>query len=269
MIGALRAWANIVGDALRAEWTKAHTTQGAAWLLVAIIAITVGVSWFTVAVTTCEPGACGRDPVPIALTGVQVSQVLAAMLAVLVISGEYSAGMMQSTLIAVPRRSAVFAAKALIVGGGVALAAVAAVCASLVIGAQLLPAAGFTDPDGASLLSLTDPATVRAAAGSVLYLVLIALLALGAAAAVRDSAATIGSVLGLLFLAPLMAQVVSNEQWQDRLLQIGPMTAGLAVQATRGLADLPIGPWPGLGVLATWTATGLAAGTLSFLRRDA
>ncbi len=47
------------------------------------------------------------------------------------------------------------------------------------------------------------------------------------------------------------------------------MNAGLAVQATRDLADQPIGPWAGLGVLAAWAAGALVLGSLVLYRRDA
>jgi ABC-2 type transport system permease protein len=110
---------------------------------------------------------------------------------------------------------------------------------------------------------------LRAAAGSVLYLALIGLLSLGACAVLRDSAAAVGVVLGLLYLFPIIAAVVSDHQWHRHLEQIGPMTAGLAIQATTGLHSLPISPWAGLGVLAAWAAGALLAGGLLLRFRDA
>jgi ABC-2 type transport system permease protein len=60
---------------------------------------------------------------------------------------------------------------------------------------------------------------------------------------------------------------VSDPDWQRRLQQVGPMSAGLAVQATRNLSELPIGPWAGMAVLAAWSlATLLVGGTLLRLR---
>jgi hypothetical protein len=114
-----------------------------------------------------------------------------------------------------------------------------------------------------------DGPTLPAAAGSVLYLALIALLSLGAATAVRDSAAAIGVVLGLLYLFPIIAQLVTDPHWQRHLKQLGPMTAGLAIQATTNLRGLPISPWAGLGVLAAWAAAALLAGGLLLRLRDA
>ena len=109
----------------------------------------------------------------------------------------------------------------------------------------------------------------RAAGGSVLYLVLISLLSLGVATAIRDSATAIGVVLGLLYLFPLLAQVVTDPVWHRHLEQIGPMTAGLAIQATTDLHSLPISPWAGLGVLALWAGAALATGGILLRLRDA
>jgi ABC-2 type transport system permease protein len=86
---------------------------------------------------------------------------------------------------------------------------------------------------------------------------------------VRDSAAAIGVVLGLLYLFPIVAQVVTDPDWQRHLKQLGPMTAGLAIQATANLDSLPIGPWAGLGVLAAWAAAALLIGGLLLRLRDA
>jgi ABC-2 type transport system permease protein len=119
------------------------------------------------------------------------------------------------------------------------------------------------------VLSLADGSVLRASIGSVLYLILIALLSLGIATALRDSAAAVGVVLGLLYLFPILIQMINDPDWQRHLQQIGPMNAGLAVQATVGIADLPIAPWSGLAVLAAWTAAALVIGGGLMRLRDA
>jgi ABC-2 type transport system permease protein len=63
--------------------------------------------------------------------------------------------------------------------------------------------------------------------------------------------------------------MVSDQDWQRHLEQVGPMTAGLAIQATTGLRGLPTSPWAGLGVLAAWAAASLLAGGLLLRLRDA
>ena len=235
---------------LHSEWTKLRTSPGTLALLVAIVAGTVGVS---AAAASCSGGpACGTDLPKLSLTGVQLGQAVVAVLAVLVMGNEYSTGMVHVTLAATPRRIRVLAAKAVVVTAVVAVAATAAVAGSVVVGRSMLPAYDHT---------------LRPAAGSILYLLLIGLLSLGIVTAVRNPAAAVGVVLALLYAAPIITAVVTDATWHKRLQQIGPVSAGLAVQVTNG--DAVIGPWKGLGVLALWALGALVAGAAVFQHRDA
>ena len=254
---------------LRAEWTKLRTLPGTFWLVLAIAVATLAVSAAASASVTCPTADCGQDPAKVSLTGVELGQAVVAILAVLVISGEYSTGMIRVTFAAMPRRAEVLAAKAALVSGLTLLAAAVAVVGSVLVGRLVMPGHGFTAAHGYPPLSLADGSVLRAAAGSVLYLMLIALLSLGVAALVRDSAAAIGIVLGLLYLSPIIASAVGDPHWHDRIERYAPMNAGLAIQATRGLSGMPIGPWEGLGVLAAWAAAALLVGGLVLRLRDA
>ena len=118
-------------------------------------------------------------------------------------------------------------------------------------------------------LSLTNPATLRAAVGTVIYFGLIALLATGIAATVRGGGTALSAVLALLFAFPLAAALVTDATWQRRRHQWSPADAGLNIQATTGLADLPLRPWTGLAVLAAWAAAAAILGALIFRYRDA
>jgi ABC-2 type transport system permease protein len=253
--------------ALCAEWTKLRTLSGTAWLLLGAVAVTVGVSAAVAAATHQSPGSGGgQDPTKLALTGVELGQAVIGVLAVLTISEEYGTGMIRTTLTAIPRRLVLLGAKAVAVAGLTLVAGVLGVAGCLLVGRLLLPAAGFDPAHAYALVSINHGTTLRAAAGSTLYLVLIALLALGVATAIRDTAVSIGAVLALLYLPPLLAQVVSGPL-RRHIEQIAPMTAGLAIQATTHLHNPPIAPWAGLGVLAAWaTASLLIAGAL--LRRQ-
>jgi len=126
----------------------------------------------------------------------------------------------------------------------------------------------FLQANGYALVSIAHGATLRAGFGSVLYLGLIALLSIGIGTVFRDSAVSTGIVLGLLYLPPLLAQLVSGP-WRRHIQQIAPMTAGLAIQATRNRHSLPISPWAGLGVLAAWAAGMLLVGLTVLKARDA
>ena len=266
--GLHAGWASL-GEALHAEWTKLRTLPGTPWLLAGLILLTVAVSAAATSATTCPSGGCSVDPAKLSLTGADLGQAVAAILAVLVISGEYSTGMIRTTITAMPRRITMLAAKAVVVTSLVLAAGTIAVLGSLLAGGLILPGHGFTPAHGYPALSLGDGPVLRAAAGSVLYLALIALLSLGVATIVRDSGAAIGTVLGLLYLSPIFAAVVSSPHWHNDIERYAPMSAGLTIQATTGLRGLPISPWGGLGVLAAWAAAALLAGGLLLRLRDA
>jgi ABC-2 type transport system permease protein len=167
--------------------------------------------------------------------------------------------MIRTTLTAVPRRLNVLAAKGFVVTTLTLAAGAVAVLASVAVGDALLP----------NGMSLSDGPTLRAATGSVLYLGLIALMSVGVAALVRDAAAAVGVMLGLLFLTPIVTSLIADPDWHDRLEKLSPMTSGLAVQATINLDQQPVGPWQGLGVLALWAAGALLAGGAALRFRDA
>ncbi|MEU1515583.1 ABC transporter permease [Streptomyces sp. NPDC005811] len=266
---AVRGSTTALRRAVRSEWTKLRTDPGPAWLLLCLAAVTVSVSAAVAATARCPAADCGQDQVALSLTGVTLGQTLAVIVAVLAVGQEYGTGLIHTTLAAVPRRTTVLAAKAVVVSGAVAAAGVPAVLASALAGRLLLPGNGFTPAHGYAALSLTDGPTLRAVAGSALYLVLVALLALGVAAAVRDTAVATGVVLGLLYLFPLLGHMATDPDLRRHLAQLGPMPAGLAVQATTDLRRLPVGPWAGLGVLALWAAGALLVGALVLRRRDA
>jgi ABC-2 type transport system permease protein len=254
--------------ALHAEWTKLRTVAEVRWWLLAATVLTVGLSAVAVAATHQEH-ASDPDLTKLTLTGVHLGQLVVVLVAVTVMSGEYGTRMIQSTLTAVPKRTTVLAAKAAVVTGVVLVAGTVGVLGSLLAGRILLPRNGFTGHDGLALPALTEGPTVRAAVGTVLYLVLVALLGLGVATMVREAAVAAGSVFTLLYVFPLLATAVSDPDWQRHLRQIGPMTAGLSIQATVGLDSLPIGPWPGLGVLGLWALGALVAGAALLRLRDA
>jgi ABC-2 type transport system permease protein len=256
-----------LGQALHAEWTKFRTVAGPWWLLPGVVALTVAVGVAAASVAHCPSAACGIDPATVSFTGIDPGQAAVAVAGVLAIGNEYSTGMIRLSLTAMPQRLTWLLAKATVLTAAVLTTAALAVAAAALAGRLILPSHGFTPAHRyASLTSGTD---LRAAVGTVVYLTLIALLSLGLAAAVRDSAAAIGLALGVLYLFPLAADVISNPALSRHLDQIGPLPAGLDGRATIGIKTLPLTPWQGLGVVALWTAGALLLGALVLKFRDA
>ena len=263
-------------DAVHAEWTKLRTLAGTWWLLAAAVAVTIAAGVAVAATAAVPPGPSGGvpagaagDPARLSLAGVTLGQAVVALLAILAVGGEYGTGMIRVTLAATPRRLTMLTAKAVVVTGGAAAAGTVATAGSVLAGRLILPGRGLSAANGYAVMSLGNGPDLRAAAGSVLYLALIALLALGVTTAVRDSAVGAGLVLGLLYLFPIVGAVVPDQTLSRHLEQAAPMTAGLWIQATAGLRSLPLTPWQGLGVLALWAVGALILGAAVLCLRDA
>lgn len=252
---------------IRAEWTKLRTVPSTAWLLVGAVAATVAASAIyadSINVSGClSPAECPADTTKLSLGGVQFGQAVVAVLALLAVTNEYGTRMIRTTLLANPRRITVLLAKASVVTAAALIAGALGVVGSLLAGRFILDGSGYPLP------SLADGPTLRAAAGSVLYLGLIALLSLGTGTIIRDTAGAVTAMMLLLYVAPFALALVSDPQLRERLHRFGPTTAGQAIQATTDLGQLPIAPWAGLGVLAGYTAAALLIGAVLFTVRDA
>jgi ABC-2 type transport system permease protein len=217
--------------ALTAEWTKLRTTPGPAWLLLITLAGTVGLS-----AAVCAVAVHPSDALRLALSGVYLGQAPVAVLGVLTVGGEYSTGLIRTTLAAIPDRSTVLAAKALVLAAAVAAVAIPALLGSVLAATTIGP-------------TLAGTPILRATAGSVVSLVLIAILSLGVGAVVRDSATAIGTVLGLLYLPPILTATVTNPHLHRLIERAAPISGGP-------------------GVLAAWSGGALVAGALLLHTRD-
>ena len=235
--------------ALRAEWRKLRTVPDLAVLLVLLAGLTVAVSALSAAVAAPDE----LDRVRAALLGVQIGQAVAAIAGVQMVAGEFGTGLIGVTLLALPRRGRLLAAKALLLSALVGGTAVISVVASLTIGRSLLA------------FPLDGPA-VRAVTLSILHLILIALFGLGVGAIARNALAALGVVLGRRYLMPVLLPMIPNPDLQKLLFRLSPGTAAQALQSTT--LDLPLKPWPAIGVIALWTAAALALGGARLIRRD-
>lgn len=253
--------------AVHAEWTKLRTVPGPAWLAIGLVALTVGITVMATSIVKC-PASCQANTTKLSLTGLLFGQGMVAALAVLAVTAEYSTGMIRTSLAAVPRRTVLLAAKAVVVTAVTLAAGAVSVLGSLVAGLILLPGGGFTVANRVATLSLGHALTVDAAGGAVLYLVLVGLFSLGLATAVRDSGVSTAIVLGLMFALPIIAAVSLSPLWQHRVERWAPLGA-LPASLTGAIDTTPAGWWPGLGVLGLWTVGALLAGWLVLRLRDA
>ena len=248
---------------LRAEWTKIRTSAGTFWLLLTAICLTIGLGSIVDASVHCASAACNQDPAKVSLAGVYVGQVLVAISAVTIIGAEYATGRSarrsrrcQTALRCSQQRRS---SPRVVLGAGTT----AGIVGSAVVGHFVLHDKGFTPTNGYASLALTDAAMLRAAFGSVLYLVLIA-GPVGISTAVRDCAG-IGRPRTVVAF-PTLLVMVTNPTWHRHLEQLAPMNAGLGIQTTVDLHSLALSPWAGLGVLGLWAVGALTLGSVLHVR---
>lgn len=252
-------------DVLRAELSKLRTVRSTYWIMLVAVAGNIGFAVFAAAVLAPRLGAADLahvDVVQLALAGLHVSQVAFGVLGTLFITGEYGTGMIRTTLAAVPRRGSVLAAKALVFTGVALVTSTASTFAAYLAFQAALPAHTLTGT------SLGDPGVARAVLGGGLYLTVFGLLGLGLGALLRSSAGAIATLLGVLFVPPLLLNLLPGT-WKTTAGPYIPMQAGdqIYVAAHREAASLP--PWTGFGVFCLYAAVALIAGLIVINRRDA
>ena len=260
------------GRALRGEWTKARTLPSTWWSLLFAVAATVALG--AAIVGTLERSRClapcFEDTTRLSLSGARLGQVGVVVLAVLAVTAEYATRTIGPTVTAMPRRARIVVGKLAVAGGLGLTAGVLAVAGSLLVARIVLPGKGFTATNGYGAVSLGDDLLRRAAVGTVAYFGLVAILSAGIGLLLRDTAGSVTAMLAVLYGAPIVAMVVSDPMWQHRLHRFAPMDVGLSIQTTReAAATTHIGPWAGVGLLATYAAGTALAGLVVFLRRDA
>jgi ABC-2 type transport system permease protein len=260
-------------QALRSEWVKFRTVRSTAWSLLLLVGISVLFTSLLTSGSSTEGGSPGirgdNDIVRDSLAGIWFGAIAAAVLAVLVITSEYSTRMIRTTLAANPRRRTVLAAKTTVVGSTVLAVGLATSAACFQVGQWFLRGNGFNYDGGYPAVTLADREALRAVLASGAFLALLAVFSLGVGAIVRHTAAAITLVLTAL-LAPVIAADFLPEGIADWVEKLSLMGAGLAMQTTFERPDnIPLTPAEGLLVVAVYAVVPLLVALWLIGRRDA
>jgi ABC-2 type transport system permease protein len=249
---------------LRAEWTKLRTQPSAYWALLAAVILVVGfgIGYSLLRVARPPHGAAlaSFDPAAISLSGVQLAQIAVGVLGVLVVTSEYSTGLIRTTFAAVPRRLPMLWGKAALLAGAVTAVSLPAAFAAFAGGQSILSRQDLS-------VALSQPGVARAVVGSALYLAVIGLLGLGLGALIRNAAGGIAALFGLLFGLPLVAGFLPGSMAAD-VTKYLPTGAGQAVTAVRPDPTM-LHPWTGFSVLCGYAAVLLAISAARMRRGDA
>jgi ABC-2 type transport system permease protein len=254
------------GDVLRSEWVKLRSVRSTFWALTVTVVLGVGLGAVISTVTAhayakmTVSGKLSWDPTGVSQAGVAIASLAIVVLGVLCISSEYSSGMIRTSLIAVPKRGRVLAAKSLIFAG-----------VTFVVGEVTCFAAFFV---GQSLISghaphaaLGDPGVARAIAGGGLYLAALAALSVAAGTLLRHPAAAIASMIAVLLVLPGIAQALPDS-WRNPVNEFWPTQAGEQLTSVHHAAHA-LQPWPGFGVMCLFVAIVYAIAWTLLDRRDA
>jgi ABC-2 type transport system permease protein len=255
---------------LRSEWAKfwslrsSWITLGVAVVLLILFGAIASYTYSPDAVATGGPPGPGSggdsDAVSLALTGVTFASLAIGVLGVLLSAGEYSTGMIRSTLAAVPRRLPVLWSKAAVIGP------IALVLTT--IGALAAFQLGTPGLDGENIaLALGDDGVLRSLAGAGVYLGLVAVFGVALGVLIRSSAGAIAALVGVLLILPGLASLLPDS-WYDTLSPYFPSNAGSAIYALHESSDA-LSPGAGLAVFAGWVALTLAGAAFRLVRTDA
>lgn len=250
--------------AATSEWIKLISLRSS-WItfaasVVAVIGLGVLISYVTNNNWT-EMGPQERlrfDPVNLSLAGINLAQLAIGVLGVLVVTGEYSTGMIRSSLMAVPRRLPVLAGKAVVFAAATFVLMLVSAFVAFLLGQQVLGTHGTT---------LGAPHALRAVIGVSLYLTVIALFAVGIGFIVRNTAGGIATLFGLLLVAPGLGQLLPAS-WQPNVLPYLPSNAGAGVYSVQTEPGM-LSTWTGFAVLCAWALAALLVGGFLLRRRDA
>jgi ABC-2 type transport system permease protein len=254
---------------LLAEWTKLRTVRSTMWSLLLLVVVVPGLTFLLTLLISSQwakSDASSRaqivaDPTGTILgTGFQLGQLTICVLGVMVIASEYSTGMIRASLLAVPKRTPMLAAKGVVFAALVFVFGEIVAFPSFFIGAAVL--------HEHAPVSIGDPGVLRAVIGAGLYLTVLGLFALAVAAIVRHTAGAITGVIGfVLVLFPLTKLLPGTVG--KHVSAYMPSLAGQLVGHARQAKDDLLSPWQGFGVFCLWTAALLAVAAYLLQRRDA
>jgi ABC-2 type transport system permease protein len=249
--------------AVLSEWIKFRTLWSS--VLVATVSVVgmIGIGWVASYFINADwdhmrPRQIARfEPVATSLNGYNLAQLTIGTLGVLLVTGEYTTGMVRATMAAIPARLPVLWAK-LTVYTVLTFVAMMATSFLSFFGGQLLL--------GSHSTSLGAPGVLRVVIGTGIYLTLVGMLGVAFGALIRNTAGGIAGLLGLILVLPALGDVLPAS-WQDHVLKYFPSNAGQAALTVTPDPTL-LSPWTGMAVFALYVVVGLGLSGYLLTRRD-
>jgi ABC-type transport system involved in multi-copper enzyme maturation permease subunit len=280
---------------LRSEFTKLRSVRSTYWTIAALVIVSVGfaaIAGLAIAnnIHNNPVNKAGMDATQASLGAFfELGQLIIALLGVLTITSEYSTGMIRTSLTAMPRRGTVYAAKLIVFTTVALVVSLITSFISFFVGQAAMSGSGVT----ASLFhSVTIPANgvqngppnnvtfngtivispgtvLTAILGTAVFVTVVGLIAFGLGSIIRHTAGAITSAIGLMFVIPIILQLLPNT-WRWDVVRFFPDAAGRVLSVTVGQHNPHLwSAWPQFGVTLAYAAVLVGVGAYLFRKRDA
>ncbi|MFE7899935.1 ABC transporter permease [Streptomyces sp. NPDC057424] len=254
-----------VTQVVRSEWTKIRSVASTVWTLSLVVVVTIALGMLISALSKNEFDSMNAqaraefDPTFISFAGMSLGQLAMIVFGVLVVSNEYSTGMIRTSLAAVPQRGSFLFSKIAVAGGLALLVGLVTSFAAFFLGQAML---------GPHRAEIGDPGVLRAVLGGGLYMALIAMFSMGVAAMLRSPMLSLGILMPFFFL---ISNILGNVDATKKVGRFLPDQAGSKIMqvVTPIDDDTPYGPWGGLGIMGLWVLAALVGGYVLLKKRDA
>jgi ABC-2 type transport system permease protein len=247
------------------EWTKLRSVRSTRYALLAavVLSIALGAIACTVFVThwaRMDPQERAHfNPLEASMVGLNLAQLAIGVLGVLVISAEYSTGMIRSSFSAVPRRLPVLWAKAGVFATVTLVLMVPTALVAFFVSQSILSTKHLQ-------IAFSQPGVARAVIGGGLYLTVLGVLALGLGAIVRNTAGGIAAFAGILFVVPPLMGILPSS-WNNTISPYLPSNAGQQIMTIVHEPHM-LSPWTGFAVFCGYAIVVLGVAAVLLVRRD-
>ncbi|HWF55841.1 MAG TPA: ABC transporter permease subunit [Solirubrobacteraceae bacterium] len=254
-------------NVIRSEWTKLWSLRSTRWSLIASLVAMIGLAALVSAVqmSRWDQRSLGDrlsyDSINNAVAGYHLAQLAIGVLGVLVISGEYTTGMIRSSMMAVPRRLPVLWAK-LIVFAAVTfvLMLVASFIAFFIVQA--------IDTQHHVQHSIGDPGALRTVIGAALFLTVLGVMCIGLGGMLRNTAGGIATFVALLFVLPGISAILPSSV-NNAISPYLPLNAGTTIASHTFDNSNHLAVWTGFALFCGYALVAVAGAAVSIKRRDA
>ncbi|MGW1955450.1 ABC transporter permease [Streptomyces sp. NPDC001920] len=250
---------------IRSEWTKIRSVASTVWTLSLAVVVTIALGMLISILSRNEFDSMSErdrlsfDPTFISFAGMSLGQLAMIVFGVLVVSNEYSTGMIRTSLAAVPQRGTFLFSKIAVATGLALVVGMATSFVAFFLGQAML---------GEHRAQIGDPGVLRAVIGGGLYMTLIAMFSMGVAAMLRSPMLSLGILMPFFFL---VSNILGNVSATEKIGRYLPDQAGSKIMQVVTPVDdeTPYGPWGGLGIMVLWVIAALAGGYVTLRKRDA